>query len=82
MLGVWLIDHRDAGMFQSPVVAISGGIAAVCGAQLVFLFCIADRVFLNAKRTMTRSIEGGLGAIFLGATIVLAMASVGMGVGK
>ena len=75
VLGVWMLDHRQDGMFESSAIATSGGVAALCGAQLVFLFCIADRVFPKANQIMTRAIEGGLGAIFLGSTLVLAVVS-------
>lgn len=76
-LGVWMLDHRHEGLLGSWAIATSGGIAALCGGQLVFLFCIVDRVYPQANRVMTRTIEGGLGAIFLGTTLVLAVVSLG-----
>ncbi|MBL4697617.1 MAG: hypothetical protein JKX70_02165 [Phycisphaerales bacterium] len=76
VIGLWLIGGHNQGVFESKVVSISGGIAALCGAQVIFLVCIADRVFPKAHTYLSRVLEGGLGVIFLGSSCVLAGASI------
>ncbi len=76
VLGVWLIAEPHAGVLGHRVLATSAGAAALCGAQIVFLMCIADRVFPRAHRVISRTIQSMLGVIFLGSTGVLAVVSV------
>ncbi len=76
VMGLWLITEPQTGMLARPVIGLSAGIAALCAAQIVFLMCIADRIFPRAHQVLSRTIEGALGMIFLGSTLVLAGASV------
>lgn len=76
VMGLWLIDEAHNGMLGSWWVSMSAGIVALAGAQIVFLICIADRIFPRTHQTLSRTIEGGLGAIFLGAGGVLAVSSI------
>jgi len=79
VLGLWMIAEPQAvfvgGGRAMTTVSISAGIAAICAAQVIFLLCIADRVFPGANQRMVRVIEGGLGVIFLCSAGVLAVAS-------
>jgi len=76
VMGVWLIAEDHGGVLGHRSISLSAGIALLCSAQIVFLLCIADRVFGRAHRIVSRTIEGGLSAIFLGSIIVLAWSSV------
>ena len=58
-----------------PGVALGVGCAAFAGGQLVFLACVADRVFPRATRRMTVPVEGLMALVFVGG---LMAASVGM----
>ena len=75
VMGLWLIAEPHAGMLARPVIGLSAGIAALCGAQIVFLMCIADRVFPRTHRLISRTLEGMLATIFLGSAGVLVGAS-------
>lgn len=76
VMGVWLIAHEHHGILSSRSLSLSAGIAALCAGQLVFLMCIADRVFPRAHRVLSRGIESVLAAIFLSASGVLAVSAV------
>ena len=76
VFGLWLIFGEHDGGLGEPAVRMSSGIAALCAGQIVFLLCIADRVFPRTHRVISRTLEGGLGAIFLGSVVVCAIASV------
>jgi len=76
VFGLWLIFEPHAGVLSSASVRVSGGLAVVFGAQVVFLMCIADRVFSRAHLKLTRSIEGLLGAIFFVCSCVLAVSAI------
>lgn len=72
-MGLWLIGQDHEGILSAKPIAISAGVAALTAGQLVFLMCIADRVFPRAHQTISRGIEGSLAAIFLGSSSVLAI---------
>jgi hypothetical protein len=76
VMGVWLIAQDHQGILAGRWVSVSAGIASLCAAQIVFLICIADRLFPQTNRVLSRAVEGGLGAIFLGSAGVLAIASI------
>ncbi len=76
VFGLWLIFEPHAGALSSLGVRISGGLAVLSGAQVVFLMCIADRVFSQAHLKLTRSVEGVLGAIFFVCLCVLAVSGI------
>jgi hypothetical protein len=82
VLGLWLIVEDHQGVLADRWLSLSAGMAALSGAQIVFLLCIADRVFPRANKIVSGTLEGGLGAIFLGSVVVLALSAiveVGMG---
>ena len=82
ILGLWLVlTQHTSGILASPSVAVPAGICALAAGQLVFLMCIADRVFPKAPAAMVRTVESGLGAILLGGTIVLSVVAAGGGLG-
>jgi len=72
VMGLWLIAEPHTGTLARPGIGGSAGVAALCGAQIVFLMCIADRVFPRAHRLISRTLEGILAMIFLGSAGVLA----------
>jgi len=76
VMGLWMMDQPQRGMFGNPLISMSAGIASLCGAQIVFLLCIADRIFPRTPRVIARTLEGGLGVIFLGAVGVLAAGAI------
>ncbi|MEX0876092.1 MAG: hypothetical protein WD114_01420 [Phycisphaerales bacterium] len=80
MMGLWLMDSQPPGPLGDPWLSRSAGVASLCAAQLVFLLCAADRLFPRAHTALTRSIQAGLGATFLGSALVLAVASLTRGV--
>lgn len=84
VLGLWLLFGDQSGTLagtlagsiswtkaSSESVRINGGIVALIGSQIVFLLCIADRVYPRAHPMMTRTIEMALGAIFFVSACVL-----------
>lgn len=80
VFGLWLLFGNEAGISagaaawtggSSASVRVSGGIVSLIGSQVVFLLCIADRVYPRAHPRMTRTIELVLGAIFLVGACVL-----------
>lgn len=73
-LWVWFSPASDGPMAR-PGVALGVGCAAFAGGQLVFLACVADRVFPRATRRMTVPVEGLMALVFVGG---LMAASVGM----
>lgn len=80
VLGLWiLLSNHPTGVLSRPGFAISAGISALAGAQLVFLMCIADRVFPRVPMRLARSVETGLGAILVGGTVVLSAVALGGG---
>jgi hypothetical protein len=62
-------------------VSIPAGVSALAAGQLVFLMCIADRVFVRVPPAFSRTIETGLGAILLLGTVVLTVVAVSGGMG-
>jgi len=74
-MGLWLIRQEHEGVLSSKPIAISAGVAALAAGQLVFLMCIADRVFPRAHQMISRGIEAALAAIFLGSSSVLAVSA-------
>ena len=76
VLGVWLIDQHAEGLIAGPTASLSSGIAAICASQIVFLMCIADRVFPRTHKSISRTLEGGLGLIFIVSACVLAVSAV------
>src|SRR5690606_4343824 len=76
VLGVWLIARFDEGLIGGSMTSLSSGIAAICASQIVFLMCIADRVFPRAHWMISRTLEGGLGLIFVVSACVLAVSAV------
>jgi hypothetical protein len=78
VMGLWLIGEDHQGLLGARAVSLSAGVAVLCGAQIVFLCCIADRLFPQTPGALARRIEGGLGAIFFASSIVLAVSSVGV----
>ncbi len=82
VLGLWiLLGEHTMGMLSKPMVSGSAGICALAAGQLVFLMCIADRVFLRVPAALARSVELGLGAILFVGTVVLSVAAIGGGMG-
>jgi len=80
VLGLWiLLSAHEDGMLARPAFAMSAGVSALAAAQLVFLMCIADRVFPRVPHRLARSIETGLGAILVGGTVVLSAVALGGG---
>ena len=80
VLGLWLLFGGQSGdqsgaiswaRASSASVRISGGFVALIGSQIVFLLCIADRVYPRAHPRMTRTIEMALGTIFFISACVL-----------
>ena len=76
VFGFWLIFEPQAVVLSSMGIRYGGGLAVLCGAQVVFLMCIADRVFSRAHLKLTRTIEVVLGAIFFVCSCVLAVSAV------
>ncbi len=76
VMGLWMIYEDHQGALSSGMVSVSAGVAALCAGQIVFLMCIADRLFPNAHRFLVRGLEGVLGAIFFVSILVLAVGSI------
>jgi len=68
VLGLWLMGEPHRGVFSHRVVSICAGIACLCGAQLIFLECVADRVFPN-PHAWIRSLLRGANALTLGGSL-------------
>lgn len=80
VLGLWiLLSDHPTGVLSRSGFSVSAGISALAGAQLVFLMCIADRVFPRVPKRLARSVETGLGAILLSGTVVLSAVALGGG---
>lgn len=73
--GVWLIARFDQGLIGGAMTTLSSGVAALSASQIVFLMCIADRLFPQAHKALSRTVEGGLGLIFLISVCVLALSA-------
>jgi hypothetical protein len=72
VLGLWiLLSEHETGALSSSRFSIAAGVSALAAAQLVFLMCIADRVFPKVPKRLARSVETGLGAILVSGTVVL-----------
>ncbi|MFT5422601.1 MAG: hypothetical protein ACI89L_000366 [Phycisphaerales bacterium] len=74
--GAWLASSDVLG--DSPAGRLGGGASgmlAMAGGQLVFLCCVADRVFPRASRRLRWSMElvmcGGMIAAFVGVLVAL-----------
>lgn len=80
VLGLWLIAEPHTGLLGHKPVSISAGTCALCAAQLIFIDCVAIRLFPNPHPTMwllTRSTN----VVILGASMcVLLIAAMGAGV--
>lgn len=82
ILGLWiLLNEHGVGVFSRPGISVPAGLCALAAGQLVFLMCIADRVFVRVPAILARSVETGLGAILLVGTVVLTVVAVGGGIG-
>lgn len=62
VLGLWLIGEPQIGILSNRVVATCSGIVCLCAAQLVFLDCVAQRLFPGT--------HGGLRTLLRGANVV------------
>jgi len=65
VLGLWLLAQPHTGLLGGPMVSLSAGVAMICIAQLVFLICVADRLFPGVHRPMRAVMHGGLLLTFL-----------------
>lgn len=74
VLGLWLIGEQHRGVLSNPVVSICAGLACLCGAQLVFLECVADRVFPSPHGGI-RTLIRGANALTLGGSVCVLMLS-------
>ncbi len=80
VLGLWLLGKGHGGALGDPWIGVSAGIAALAAGQLVFLLCVAERVFPAAHALLTRLAPLALAATFLVSMGVLAVASLTRGV--
>lgn len=80
VLGMWLLGTDHRGVLADPWMGVSAGVAALCAAQLVFLLCVADRVFPAAHALLTTTLESALATTFLLSASVLAIATLTRGV--
>ena len=81
ILGLWILfSPHKTGFLSSDRVSIPLGVCSFAGGQLVFLMCIADRVFPKVPAALSRSVEAGLGAILLVGTVVLSVSVIGGGI--
>ncbi len=72
ILGLWILfDSHGLGVLSNRGIAVPVGLCSLAGAQLVFLMCIADRVFPRVPVSLNRSVESVFGAILVIMTIVL-----------
>lgn len=71
VLGVWFIAEPHTGFFSSPWVSWSAGIVALCAGQLVFLNCVADRVFPSVHTRVRSVAQIGNVVILIGSAGVL-----------
>lgn len=76
VVGLWAwFSPAPDGPMARPGVAAGVGFAAFAGGQLVFLACVADRLFPRAARRMTVPVEGLMALVFVGGLVA---ASVGV----
>lgn len=80
VLGVWLLAHDHRGVLADPYLSGSAGLASLSASQLVFLLCVAERVFPRADARLARGAPSVMGAIFLLSVLVLALAALTRGV--
>ncbi len=71
VLGVWFIAEDHSGLLASPWISWSAGIAALCAGQLVFLACVADRVFPSVHSRVRSVAQMGNVVILIGSAGVL-----------
>ena len=72
ILGLWvLLNQHTPGMLADRSIAVPVGVSSLAGAQLVFLICIADRVFPGVPAKLNRVVESLFVAILAVMTIVL-----------
>lgn len=80
VLGLWLIAESHTGILEQWAVSVSAGICALCAAQLIFVDCVAIRLFPNPHPSvglLTRSAN----VVILGVSMcVLLIAAMGAGV--
>ena len=72
VLGLWLIAAEHRGLLSNPLVSLSAGLVCLCGAQMVFLECVAERLFPHAHRG-PRMVIRGLNALTLGGSACVLM---------
>lgn len=70
-LGLWLIFGMHKGVLASQWVSVSSGLIALCAAQLIFMMCVADRMFPMPHHWVRVSIQSGNSLILVVSTIVL-----------
>lgn len=73
VLGLWFLMGKHSGLLGDRWVSGSAGLVSLGAAQLVFLMCVADRVFPGTHQRIRLTLQSlNLATLALGSGVLIA----------